>query len=78
MRRLAVFLLAAMLSVGLSIPVQAQYHATPKAVKAQAKADRKAAKKQQKAMKKAAKAQRKAQRKTIKQDKKNTHLPTHY
>ncbi|HKH99858.1 MAG TPA: hypothetical protein VJ999_12185 [Candidatus Sulfotelmatobacter sp.] len=78
MKRLAVFLLAATLSVGLSVPAQAQYHTTPKSAKAQAKADRKAAKKQQKAMKKAAKAQRKAQRKMVKQDKKNTHLPSHY
>jgi hypothetical protein len=75
MKRLAVYTLLAALAVASSMPADAQYHTNGKK---EARAQKKAQKKQQKAQKKYAKAQKKAQRKMAKQDRKNTHLPSHY
>jgi len=75
MKKLRVVLLIALLSAGCLAPTHAF---ASNSANSQAKAARKAQKKQQKAMKKYIKAQKKAQKKMIKQDRKNTHLPSHY
>ncbi len=74
MKRLASYILLAILSVGASVPAMARPRDS---AASQARAARKADKKQQKAQKKYAKAQRKAQRKMLKKDRKNTHYPQH-
>ena len=72
MKKLRVIVLLALLGASALAPIHA--YASNNA-NSQA---RKAQKKQQKAMKKYLKAQKKAQTKMIKQDRKNTHLPSHY
>jgi hypothetical protein len=74
MKKLAACILIVCFGVAVDMPA----YAGPKNVTAQSRADRKMQKKQAKAMKKYLKAQKKAQQKMIKQDRKNTHLPTHY
>jgi hypothetical protein len=72
MRRLATFLLLAVLCLSFSAPAGAKNRNTSND---QARAARKMEKKQQKAQRKYAKAQRKAQRKMEKYDRKHTHDP---
>ena len=75
MKRIGATLVLAVLSFGSLLPNLAV--AAPSA-NSDARATRKANKKQQKAQKKYIKAQKKAQNKMIKNDRKNTHLPSHY
>ncbi len=70
MKRIAAFILLALLSISVSQPARAQHSVTqgnvrqsPQSVKRQQKLARKQAKAQQKAIRKNAKAQRKATRK---------------
>jgi len=75
MKKLAAFILLAILSINCSVPADAQPRTNDTS---QTRASQKADKKQQKAMKKYAKAQQKAQRKMLKNDRKNTHYPSHH
>jgi hypothetical protein len=75
LKKLAAVILVAFFGIGVCLPA---YAAPSKTTNVQSRAERKAQKKQAKAMKKYLKAQKKAQQKMIKQDRKNTHLPSHY
>lgn len=71
-KRIASWILLAVLGAGLVVP---SYADKVPSQKAQLRAAQKMQKRQNKANRKYAKAQRKAERRMIKRDRKNTHLP---